>query len=177
MVTHSELGNEFPFRYRASGSQFSTCVCEYSDLRQIQAIHRKWAEAALGFGASPKFWHRGLSKNKHKICALLCFVVIWCPICQFYPFLGSGHEGVAILLNGFAIKWKQKKVTRQPATLRHNSILYPSELLLWHQDNHIDVLVQERRNSSALAMELRPSCTNTSIWMIHRQWSNPEVYG
>ena len=28
----------------------------------------------------------------------------------------------------------------------------------------IDGLVQERRNSSALAMELRLSCTNTSIY-------------
>ena len=33
--------------------------------------------------------------------------------------------------------------------------------LEWH---YIDGLVQERRNSSALAMELRLSCTNPSIW-------------
>ena len=32
----------------------------------------------------------------------------------------------------------------------------------------IDGLVQERRNSSALAIELRLSCTNPSIWM--REW-------
>ena len=32
-----------------------------------------------------------------------------------------------------------------------------------HQDN-IDGLMHERRNSSALAMELRLSCTNPSIW-------------
>ena len=32
--------------------------------------------------------------------------------------------------------------------------------------NNIDGLVQERRNSSALAMELRPSCTDPSIcWL------------
>ena len=30
----------------------------------------------------------------------------------------------------------------------------------------IDGLVQERRNSSALAMELRLSCTNSSIWYL-----------
>ena len=29
---------------------------------------------------------------------------------------------------------------------------------------HIDVLVQEGRNSSALAMKLGLSCTNPSIW-------------
>ena len=31
---------------------------------------------------------------------------------------------------------------------------------------HIDGLVQERRNSSALAMELRLSCTNQSIYRL-----------
>ena len=31
-------------------------------------------------------------------------------------------------------------------------------------EDHIDGLVQERRNSSALTMELRLSCTNPSIW-------------
>ena len=30
----------------------------------------------------------------------------------------------------------------------------------------IDGLVQERRNSSALAMELRLSCTNSSKWCL-----------
>ena len=32
----------------------------------------------------------------------------------------------------------------------------------WEETLQIDVLVQERRNSSALAMELCLSCTNTS---------------
>ena len=31
-------------------------------------------------------------------------------------------------------------------------------------NHNIDGLVQERRNSSVLAMELRLSCTNPSIW-------------
>ena len=34
----------------------------------------------------------------------------------------------------------------------------------WHVWRHFDWLVQERRNSSALTMELRLSCTNPSIW-------------
>ena len=38
--------------------------------------------------------------------------------------------------------------------------------------SHVDVLVQERRNSSALAMELRLSCTNPSIWY---QWLNAKT--
>ena len=32
-----------------------------------------------------------------------------------------------------------------------------------HKKNNINGLVQERHNSSALAMELRLSCTNTTI--------------
>ena len=35
--------------------------------------------------------------------------------------------------------------------------------LLWSLKNHIYGLVQESRNSSALAMELRLSCTNPLI--------------
>ena len=31
---------------------------------------------------------------------------------------------------------------------------------------HFDELVQERRNSNALAMELRLSCTNPTIWLL-----------
>ena len=34
---------------------------------------------------------------------------------------------------------------------------------------HIDGLVQERRNSSAIAMELRLSCTNPSLCELHVQ--------
>ena len=37
---------------------------------------------------------------------------------------------------------------------------------------YIDGLVQEKRNSSALAMELRLSCTNPSMWMMSYK---PEV--
>ena len=34
----------------------------------------------------------------------------------------------------------------------------------WTHKEYIDVLVHERRKSSALAMELRLSCTKPSIW-------------
>ena len=33
----------------------------------------------------------------------------------------------------------------------------------WNVQDHIDGLVEERRNSIALAMEFRPSCTNPLI--------------
>ena len=35
--------------------------------------------------------------------------------------------------------------------------------MIW--SDYFDGLVQERRNSSALAMALRLSCTNPSIWV------------
>ena len=38
-------------------------------------------------------------------------------------------------------------------------------------DAHVDGFVQERRNSSALAMELRLSCTNPSMWQERRNSS------
>ena len=41
-----------------------------------------------------------------------------------------------------------------------------NELMENWQLLYIDGLVQERHNSSALAIELRLSCTNPSIWLI-----------
>ena len=53
---------------------------------------------------------------------------------------------------------------------------YSSSLLHWHWGNHhINGLVQERCNSSALALELHLSCTNPSI-LLQCQWSNHEGY-
>ena len=40
---------------------------------------------------------------------------------------------------------------------------------------HIDGLVQEKSNSSALAMELRHSCTNPSIFSIAQQCSQYDL--
>ena len=42
--------------------------------------------------------------------------------------------------------------------------------------HHIHGLVQERRNSSALAMELRFSCTNPSIYAWHELWNHDGRY-
>ena len=40
---------------------------------------------------------------------------------------------------------------------------------------HIDGLVQERRNSSALAMELRLSCTNPALIIQKHNWNGPAI--
>ena len=53
-----------------------------------------------------------------------------------------------------------KQETHQTAYFTCGTVHRPQHLLLWQ---YIDGLAQERRNSSALAMELRLSCTNPSI--------------
>ena len=47
-------------------------------------------------------------------------------------------------------------------------------MLSSEHNSHVDGLVQERRNSSALAMELHLSCTNPSMW-ITVQWYYSKV--
>ena len=63
-----------------------------------------------------------------------------------------------------ALNWHESNQLKQTLTA-HFTILLPrmpySNLVLWC---HINGLVQERRNASALAMELRLSCTNPSAW-------------
>ena len=51
-------------------------------------------------------------------------------------------------------------------------VIWDAMMLTWHHWN-IDGLVQERRNSSALAMELRLSCTNPSIYNMKHVASIP----
>ena len=71
------------------------------------------------------------------------------------------HEGTAVLLPDFTISWQQNQIARQ---------------LNFHNPTHIHYingLVQERHNSSALAMELLLSCTNQPIYMLHNNvWHN-----
>ena len=59
------------------------------------------------------------------------------------------------------LSWMRPKVTESVCDVR---FIDP----VWR---YIDGLVQERRNSSALAMELRLSCTNPSIWCYRSCWT------
>ena len=51
----------------------------------------------------------------------------------------------------------------ESTTFNGASLLWYVKLVATANENDIDGLVQERRNSSALAMELHLSCTNPSI--------------
>ena len=59
-------------------------------------------------------------------------------------------------------------------------MLYQSGYCWHYQSPHIDGLMQERRNSSALAMELRLSCINPLIYALamelHLSFTNPWIY-
>ena len=63
-----------------------------------------------------------------------------------------------ILMKNYKGIHGRKKQTNQEQWKHNNSYLV---------EVNIDGLVQERHNSSALAMELRLSCINPSIWWIH----------
>ena len=58
-----------------------------------------------------------------------------------------------------------------------NAITFPENGSYVQPLSPIDGLVQERRNSSALAMELRLSCTNPSIWQRKILTSNDQIEG
>ena len=72
---------------------------------------------------------------------------------------------ICTLCHTFITLWSQTQNTINPIS---NMIMELSVLILVSLTNHvvpnIDGLVQERCNSSALAMELRLSCTNPTIY-------------
>ena len=55
---------------------------------------------------------------------------------------------------------------------------YPSGILHWHWDSHINGLVQDCGNSNALALELLQSCIQPLIWLLLPcWWCDPKGYG
>ena len=72
---------------------------------------------------------------------------------------GRVHTGMAVC-SVTAIQ----SIAHTPPGLRRHQIWWLLKINHGEQTLHRWELVQERRNSSALAMELRVSCTNQSIW-------------
>ena len=75
----------------------------------------------------------------------MCFVVVW-----YQPHLPCGV---------FYWTWKDTNLLFGP--------MQTSSLMQNAHGNNIDGLVQERHNSIANALELRLSCTNPLIYVIH----------
>ena len=118
----------------------------------------------------PVFFMRKL----HTVCALLSLVVLWCRWILLKPFLPGLWFNIKMPPYQCRKSHCGDKIVLRSSYL-HNGISFTSKMtsfilnrcpsyFSWHWDDHIDGLVQERRNSSALAMELRLSCTNPSIY-------------
>ena len=78
----------------------------------------------------------------------------WSKLVPLSVTLTNIHRRYHVCLNGY---WAP---SRKDNCIYHEAIIVAAGNLPMA---YIDGLVQERRNSSALAMELRLSCTNTSI--------------
>ena len=72
------------------------------------------------------------------------------------------------LLNAYKVFIKQLVyiIIVLPIVLKYKHKSYINVLTLLSCQHEINGLMQERRNSCALAMELRLSCTNPLIWTI-----------
>ena len=85
----------------------------------------------------------------------------WLPYCRYMFFC----EATYIVIHHQWYKWLLRRHIRYLTKILITSILYDIMIITSTLPivGHSDGLVQERRNSSALAMELRLSCTNPSI--------------
>ena len=101
-----------------------------------------------------KSWHTEyILRIMYMVRVLLCFVVVSCRpifthILQGY-YTGTGHLKIA------------------PVSIKQPWRMWVDISYISTMNWYINGLVQERRNSSALAMELRLSCTNPSISYNH----------
>ena len=87
------------------------------------------------------------------------------PMEKYYNFYGQRNHVRNITNSGLSCVYAD--VLAPPLTTwHHQAHRFRSSNPVWVQDRHmhIDGLVQERRNSSALAVELRLSCTNPSAY-------------
>ena len=133
-----------------------------------------------------------IPRNMHTVFALLCFVVVihwlifpypsgllhWhcgnltiAPVPAKQPWWISINTSYEFIMNDCITTTKQS--TTKPCAYFLGYTVHWTEILISRERNgheghvsapHIDGLVQERRNSSALEMELRLSCINPSIW-------------
>ena len=81
-------------------------------------------------------------------------------------------------------KWNQKTKTKsgmvKVTAINEIDLPLTINLLNWKRSvkfgcHHVDGLVQERRNSSVLAMKLHLSCTNPSMWTLTIEWCPEEA--
>ena len=124
--------------------------------RIYMILKKKFSKSTCPTGS---FTSPGLSVTG--ICWALCSVPIFQlqVTCVFLLWIFWRHVTKDVVVSCLHV------VNMIQNTVRHSVILL-SLHVLWHfRQHHIDGLVPERRNSSALAMELCLSCTNPLIWV------------
>ena len=105
-------------------------------------------------------------EHKNSSILWLIHIFIFCRYETWYPFECHPHADCCWWVLFMALQ-TQYVVVRYTTTLHTACQIKTIKLgqtLNWWKIPHIDGLVQERRHSSALAMELRLSCTNSSIY-------------
>ena len=126
-------------------------------------LQRSWHHENSDFSGSSG------SKVQVKNALLLCLIK-WTPSNQRNS--TPGNQTICLFLSGISVFVESVSLEDRAASL-HNSwlcftmALYISHCFWWKccfYNLNIGGLVQERGNSSALAMELCLSCTNPLIW-------------
>ena len=112
--------------------------------------------------------HMPFQLNSHGMCKIVTWLHKYFSCENRYHIFSQDldYELVSCLWNGIGIKsagyWKQLELWKQclPAKFQFDIWQVSAAMTQLHG------LVQERRNSSALAMELCLSCTNPSSWSV-----------
>ena len=158
-MTATPLLRDWMYRSRAESHSY-VCLCQ---------VLSKVKQVLIEFGFSS--WHRGnidglMQERRNSIANALelrpsCTnPSLWCKANEqswWFYWWGGTYFGNC--------SWTSKI---KLMCLSHHDIKTPK-----HQ---VDGLVQERRNSSALAMELRLSCTKPSRWLLRHQLGSISWY-
>ena len=156
---HQELWNPLskalPGKFHGPGGR-DKCNC----FQERANFHRSWAWKIVQILNADN-----LLKSKH--CRLKRHVK--CPIVQWIPggYHRFGTNQITTMFVDAQYLCIASPSTSMALTIRFFFAVCPvlfSHLWWWVYWCHIDGLVQEKRNSSALSMEFRLSCTNPSIW-------------
>ena len=135
-----------------------------------------------------------MTSSNRNISALLALCAVNSPVTGEFPYKGQWRGALIFsLICAWTNDWANNRNggdlrryrARYDVTVMqaywcmwcvHNKAMYvqANRPLHWFWIHYFDWLVQERRNSSALAMDLRLSCTNPSIY--GRQGDMPYWY-
>ena len=135
-------------------------------LCEMSSLILRWGPGVLQSYPEARELTRSLDQHRFDIFMWDCYLisVIWGPLLSgwrsivisnllFFDHIIFSHNYCSVHYDMMVLH--SSNINKTP--IRLSNIVFHS---------HIDGLVQERRNSSALAMELRLSCINPSTWCL-----------